>query len=109
MSSNPTRSIFCLYRGQQPFAAKLPALNACRPNIHHLQVIVVLDTRNAEGREERQSRTDAFNANAVTLGLVGGPADLEALMLEAAQWDGPKVLQNSFITFSRQIAHGNIS
>ncbi|CAM9150446.1 unnamed protein product [Ectocarpus sp. 6 AP-2014] len=55
-------------------------------------VIVVLDTRNAAGEQELQGRTDAFNANAVTLGLVGGPADLEALMLEAAQWDGPKII-----------------
>ncbi|CAM9110423.1 unnamed protein product [Ectocarpus sp. 13 AM-2016] len=59
-------------------------------------VVVVLDTRNASGREERQGRTDAFHANAVTLGLVGGPADLEALLLEAAQWDGPKIIAMVF-------------
>ncbi|CAB1119182.1 unnamed protein product [Ectocarpus sp. CCAP 1310/34] len=62
------------------------------PGIMPPPVIVVLDTRNAAGREERQGRTDAVNANAVTLGLVGGPADLEAFMLEAAQWDGPKII-----------------
>ncbi|CAM9704783.1 unnamed protein product, partial [Ectocarpus fasciculatus] len=65
---------------------------ACAGTVSSEEVIVVLDTRNAAGKEKRQSRTDAFNANAVTLGLVGGPPDLEALMLEASEWDGPKII-----------------
>ncbi|CAN0324179.1 unnamed protein product, partial [Ectocarpus sp. 12 AP-2014] len=64
----------------------------CAVMVSSEEVIVVLNTRNAAGREERQGRIDAFNANAVTLGLVGGPADLEVLLLEAAQWDGPKII-----------------
>lgn len=54
------------------------------------QIVVLVDTRPTSGGGDEDSR-NAANAEAVTLGSVGEPGDLESFALNAAGWKGPKV------------------